>query len=156
MELLDHLAQWPGAFVLRRSSLAYLLVNAAHILSIALLVGPVVTLDLRLLGLFGRVPLPPLHSVLVRTGLAGFACASATGLALFSVRPVEYAQNPAFLAKIAILVLAVLNLFVLTRLESWRVARDGGPVSGAVRLSALASILLWLGAVVAGRWIGFV
>jgi len=155
VDILDAIGAWPGAVLLRSSSLAYLLTNAAHILSIALLVGPVITLDLKLLGLFGAVPLAPLHRVLTRVALAGFAGAAATGLALFSVRPGEYAQNPAFLAKLALIALAGLNVLVLTRLPSWPGA-DAGGTSGSVKLAAASSLVLWLAIVIAGRWIGFV
>ena len=37
----------------------------------------------------------------------------------------------------------------------WRVVREGGPVYASVRLAAIASLLIWAGAVLAGRWIGF-
>ena len=156
MEILDAVAAWPGAVLLRSSSLAYLLANAAHILSIALLIGPVITLDLKLMGRFANVPLAPLHHALTRMGMTGFCGAIVTGLALFSVRPAEYAQNPAFLAKLALIALAAANLLILTRIPSWPEARSGGHASAAVKLSAFVSLLLWLAIVIAGRWIGFV
>ena len=52
--LLGALEGWPIAVLLRGSSVVYLLVNAAHILFIGLLLGAIVTLDLRLLGAFPR------------------------------------------------------------------------------------------------------
>lgn len=156
MEILDVLAAWPGAVWLRASSVLYLFTNAAHILGVALLVGSVLTLDLRLLGLFGGVPLAPLNTVLTRMGLIGGMFAVVTGLALFSVRPADYAGNTAFLAKLALLALASINLLVLTRLPAWKSARDDGAVAAPVRLCAFASLILWPAIVIAGRWIGFV
>lgn len=52
------------ATTLRGSVWAYPLVNAAHILGVALLVGATVPLDLRLLGAWRSLPLGPLWRVL--------------------------------------------------------------------------------------------
>ena len=59
------------AAALRNSVWSYPLVNAAHILGVALLVGSIVPLDLRLLGAWRSVPLPPLWGMLTRTAGAG-------------------------------------------------------------------------------------
>src|SRR5690606_25431871 len=48
-----------------------------------------------------------------------------------------------------------LNAWWLHAGRHWRGVIDGGPVHAVARLHALFSILLWLGAIVAGRWIGF-
>ena len=50
--------------------------------------------------------LPVLGPFLVRTAATGTTLAAITGLWLFSVRPVEYAANPALRYKAALLVLA--------------------------------------------------
>ena len=50
MDLVDSLGRWPGAVLLQQSGTAYLLVNAAHILGLAMLVGGILPLDLRLIG----------------------------------------------------------------------------------------------------------
>ncbi|KXF77686.1 hypothetical protein ATN84_10120 [Paramesorhizobium deserti] len=155
MELLQALSEWPVAAALRRSTIAYLLVNAAHVFSIGLLVGSIVTLDLRILGLFKRYPIAVLGPPLSHMAAAGLVLAILTGILLFTVRPVAYAQNSAFLAKIALVGLGVANALLINRSRRWRLAVAGGDVSAQVRLAALISITLWAGAVIAGRWIGF-
>ncbi|WP_211266629.1 hypothetical protein [Halotalea alkalilenta] len=81
----------------------YMLVNAAHILSIGLLVGTILPLDLRLLGLFKRTPLQLLGPFLSRTAATGAVLAILTGMLLFTVRASEYVANPAFLTKMGLL-----------------------------------------------------
>ena len=104
---LEALAATPVAALLRTSTVAYATLNAAHIFSIGLVVGSIATLDLRVLGLFRGVPLGALASPLSRIAAAGLLLAVTTGFFLFSVRPLTYAQNPAFLTKISLVALGV-------------------------------------------------
>jgi hypothetical protein len=156
MPLVEWIGAWPGAVLLRDSGTAYLLVNAAHILGIAMLVGAILPLDLRLLGLFGHVPLGVIAPFLSRAAAVGAFLAIVTGLWLFSVKPVEYVTNPTFLCKAALLVLALANVAVQHANRHFAAARAGGALRPTVRALALCSILLWLSVLVAGRWIGFV
>ena len=156
MSLLEGLAQWPGALLLQRSGTAYLVVNAAHILGIGLLLGSIVPLDLRLGRGRADALLGSVAPVLLRTATLGLGLALLTGLWLFTVNPVAYAGNPALWVKAALLALALVNVAFQHR--DVRLARalagEGTPVS--VRGRALLSIVLWLGVLLAGRWIGFV
>jgi hypothetical protein len=154
--VVDWLGVWPGAVLLQRSGTAYLLVNATHILGIGLLVGAILPLDLRLLGLFRAVPLAVLGPFLSRAAAVGAALAIATGLWLFTVKPGEYLANGAFLCKVALLVLALANVALQHLGRGFAGAVAEGEVRPAVRLAALGSMLLWVSVLVAGRWIGFV
>ena len=156
MPLVEWIGAWPGAVLLRDSGTAYLLVNAAHILGIGMLVGAILPLDLRLLGLFGHVPLGVIAPFLSRAAAVGAILAIVTGLWLFSVKPVEYVTNAAFLCKAALLVLALANVAVQHANHHFASAVAGGALRPTVRLTALSSIVLWLSVLVAGRWIGFV
>jgi hypothetical protein len=155
VEALQAIEAWPVAALLRHSPVLYPLVNAAHIASLALLFGAVAVLDLRLVGLFGRQPLGVLAPPLRRVAAAGLVLAVATGALLFTTRPVAYAANPAFLAKLALVGAALANLALLRANPHWRLALAGGPLHGSLRGAGLVSLLCWLGAIVAGRWIGF-
>jgi hypothetical protein len=149
------MAEWPVAAALRESGIAYPLVNAAHILSIGLLLGAIATLDLRMLGAFRATPAAALGPPLVRVASCGLGLAAATGVLLFSTRPLTYWENPAFGIKLGLIGLGLLNVLALRLNRHWRRALDGGEVHGTVRISAVLSLALWVGAVVAGRWIGF-
>ena len=154
-ELWATLSALPPAVFLQRSSVAYLLVNAAHIASLAMLVGTMVSLDLRLLGAFRTVPLAVIGPFLSRMAAGGLILAVLTGAWLFSVNATEYVSNTAFLAKLCLVGLGVLNAVWLHTRGNWALALDKGQASPAVRLHAALSLGVWLGAVVAGRWIGF-
>jgi hypothetical protein len=149
------MAEWPVAAALRESGIAYPLVNAAHILSIGLLLGAIATLDLRMLGAFRATPAAALGPPLVRVASCGLGLAAATGVLLFSTRPLTYWENPAFGIKLGLIGLGLLNVLALRLNRHWRRTLDGGEVHGTVRISAVLSLALWVGAVVAGRWIGF-
>ncbi|GEP61691.1 DUF6644 family protein [Reyranella soli] len=155
MTLVDWIGAWPGAVLLQRSGTIYLFVNAAHIASIGLLIGGILPLDLRLAGLIRGVPLAVIAPFLARSAAIGLGLAIVTGLWLFSVKPREYLANTAFLWKMALLALALLNIAVQHRNRHFRLALDGGTVHPSVRLVAGCSAILWLSVLVAGRWVGF-
>jgi hypothetical protein len=79
-------AQW-----LRFSRWGYAAVNTTHVLGIALLVGAILPLDLRLLGFWRSVGLESLARVLVPVAATGLCLAIATGAFLFIMRADEYA-----------------------------------------------------------------
>jgi hypothetical protein len=156
VQLLDWLAAWPGAVWLQQSGIAYLFVNAAHILGIGLLLGSILPFDLHLIGLNRSGSTAIIGPLLLRIAATGLALALMTGFWLFTVKPREYIENPAFLTKIALLVLALGNLAVQHMGTSFRAALRGEGVAIRVRLIAAISAMLWLSVLVAGRWIGFV
>ena len=155
MDVLNAIGGWPGAVWLHGSSTAYLFVNATHILGIALLLGSILPLDLRLMGCFRSVPLAIIGPFLTRGAAVGLTLALLTGLWLFSVNPVRYSANPAFLAKIGLLGLALANLSITHASGVFPRAIDSGRPSPALRIAAAVSFMTWLTILVAGRWIGF-
>lgn len=154
-DLLQALAAWPVAAFFRSSTAGYATLNAAHIFSLALLVGSIVALDLRILGLFRGTPLDAMAVPLSRIAAMGVVLAMTSGFLLFSVRPVAYAQNPAFLIKVSLVVLGIGNALNLRTKRGWRDALAGEPIADSVRAAAFRSIVIWMSAVLAGRWIGF-
>ena len=155
MEWVAALGRWPGALWLQGSGTAYLVVNAAHILGIGLLVGAILPLDLRLAGAIRGGPLAVLAPFLVRSAACGLGLALLTGAWLFTVRPAEYLANPAFLCKLALLALALANIALQHAGGSFHHAVVSEVPSLRMRALALASLTLWLGTLLAGRWIGF-
>lgn len=153
---LQAIAGWPGAVFLQEYWVAYLIVNAAHILGIGLLLGAILPLDLCLLRSTRGRELPVLGPFLIRAAATGTALAVITGLLLFSVRPVEYAVNPAFRYKAALLVLAACTVALQHRGEFFATALRSGQPTVHVRALAGASAVVWVSILVAGRWIGFV
>ncbi|MCL6706335.1 DUF2214 domain-containing protein [Pseudomonas sp. R2.Fl] len=155
MEWLALLGETPVARVLARSPILYLFVNGAHILSIGALFGSILVLDLRLMGFLARLPLGPVAGTLWKISAAGLACAIFTGLLLFSVRPMEYLANPAFLTKLVLVALGIANAGFVHASRGWGRVLAGEPVPPLLRFTALLSLSVWVSAVIAGRWIGF-
>jgi hypothetical protein len=153
--LLEAVAAWPVAAALRGSPVAYPIVSAIHIAAIGLLLGAIATLDLRLLGVFRSHPVAHLAPPLVRVAAAGLVGAIMSGALLFSTRPTAYAENPAFLAKLALIGVGLLNVLIVRLNSRWAEVREGGQIPATIRAAALMSLVVWLGAVLAGRWIGF-
>lgn len=149
--VLTSLEQWPLASSLRGSTWSYPLVNAAHILGIALLFGSIVPLDLRLAGLWPSLALEPLRRVLVPVAVFGLLLAASSGFLLFAAKATKYAASFWFLAKIALVALALANALLLRMAPAWR-QRGAGVWP---RAAGLASIALWAAAIVMGRLVGY-
>lgn len=150
MEMLAALEGSALALALRGSTWAYPLVNASHILGIALLVGSIVPLDLRLLGLWRQTPLAALARVLLPMAGIGLALAAVSGGLLFAVKATAYAGSTLFLAKMGLLALGLVNAAGQFMRE-----RRGGGTGPAARLSAAASLAGWVGVLTLGRLVGY-
>lgn len=143
---------------LRDSVWVYPLVNAGHIAGVALLVGSIIPLDLRLLGAWRSVSLGPLWQVLTRTAAGGLVLAVACGALLFSTRATEYAVSGLFLSKMAVVAAATANalwLHLLPRRTIERMCAEQGAVPHRVRLAASISLAGWLAALTLGRLVGY-
>lgn len=140
------LAEW-----LRHSRYGYAAVNAAHILGLALLVGAVTALDLKLVGAFASADDAALRTVLVPVAASGLLLAVLTGACLFAVRASEYAALPLFLAKLALILFGTLHALAVH-------ARGGlARLSPAARRRTGAlSLLTWLAVLACGRLLAFV
>jgi hypothetical protein len=148
----------PLAGTLRGSVWAYPLVNTAHILGVALLVGSMIPLDLRLLGAWRSVPLTPLWRVLTRTASAGLGLAVVFGTLLFITRATEYAASGLFLSKMVVVGIGTANALAVRTLgpeaiAPMRSAREKSPVR--VRLAGGLSLAAWLTALTLGRLVGY-
>jgi hypothetical protein len=143
------------ARALRDSVWTYPLVNAGHILGVALLVGSIVPLDLRLLGAWRSVPLALLWKVLTRSAAAGLALAIGCGSLLFIARATEYAASGLFLAKMAVVGTGMANALALRMIapDGLRPAVEKPP--RRVQVAGCVSLAAWLAALTLGRLVGY-
>lgn len=139
-------AEW-----LRHSRWAYAAVNTTHVFGIALLVGAVVPLDLRLLGLWASVELRALYRVLARVAATGLVLAIASGALLLSVRATEYAAMDLFRAKMALVAIGVLHAAGLHFSGGFPAASRAGR-----RLAGALSLLVWIAVLICGRLLAYV
>lgn len=149
--LLETVEQAPPIVALRESTLAYPLVNALHIVGIALLFGAIVALDLRLIGV-RRSAGPPdaIARLLLPVAITGLLLAIPAGLLLFATDARAYAASGLFQVKMLLVALAIGNALWLRASE-----RRGPPTERRAALAAALSIPLWLGAIVLGRMVGY-
>jgi hypothetical protein len=157
MEIADALQNSAIATALRQSFWVYPIVNAGHIVGLALLFGAIVPLDLRLLGVWRTVPLAAMSRILLPVAIAGLALAVPTGILLFSVRATEYAATPLLWIKFALIACAIANALLLRLSLAWAVA-EHSDLSGTMprlQLAGALSIGLWLAVILAGRMIGY-
>lgn len=140
------------AILLRTSRWGYAALSALHITGIALLVGSIVPLDLRLLGFWPAVARSDLARVLGPTAATGLLLALSTGLVLFSVRATEYAALSLFWGKLALVAVGGTSaVFAHIRHGFWLNAKGSANLPGV----AFVSIGCWLTALAAGRSIAF-
>jgi len=122
------------------------LLESLHVLGLALLLGSILMLDLRLLGLTADHYRPEdLALGMMGWVWLGFVIAVISGTGMFISRPSAYAANPAF--QIKLLLLGVLGANLLL----YRIAA----VSSA-KIAATVSLVGWAGVVLAGRWTGHI
>lgn len=150
--LLTTLSQSDIATYLRFSRWGYAAVNTTHVFGIALLVGAILPLDLRLMGAWQSVAHRDLARVLIPVAATGVAIAMTTGFLLFSVRAGEYADLSVFWVKMTLLALGVASALV----AHLRHGRWLGSASRRqlFRIGAL-SMTCWIGVLIAGRMIAF-
>ena len=132
---------------LRASRWTYPLVNTGHVVGIALLVGSVVPMDLRLLRVVPGPDPDEVAAFLRPFAIMGLVLAGGFGALLFAAGATDYAQSGWFRLKMALLVLALTNAALHVRLGSAR------PRLG--RAAAAASLLLWPLVLLCGRMIGY-
>src|SRR5687768_7642157 len=136
----------------------YGLVNLFHIVGVSVLFGSLLLLDLRLLGLWQRVPLAAIATAAVPVSRAGFALAAASGICLIVTNATEYSGNPFLLLKFPAIALGLLNVIVLETLPEWRARAARDPVLPQSRRLAImggVSLLCWSVAIASGRMMGY-
>jgi hypothetical protein len=141
------------AETLRHARWGYAALNATHIVGICLLVGAILTLDLRLLGVWRSVPRENLVRALAPVAAFGLALAVAAGLLLFSVRARQYAGTEIFQLKMALIVTGTVAALVMHRANGF-LLEDAS--DRRLAWHAVLSMACWLGALICGRLIAFV
>jgi hypothetical protein len=145
-EVLQH-SGW--VTTLATSRWLYGLVSVVHYSSVFFCIGTIVLLDLRILGIADRnQALSPFAGQLRPWTWIGFGSAIVSGFLLFATEAGDYAAVTPFRVKMLIIVLAAISALV----KEWSVPNwDRAPVMPVTaKLLALVSMVLWLGAILAG------
>ncbi|QSA95489.1 DUF6644 family protein [Methylococcus sp. EFPC2] len=143
---------------LRESVYAFPIVEGLHLIGLALSVGLLVFVDLRLLGLFlKQLPVEHILRPLRPWLLGGFAVTLTTGVLLFLAGAAKIVLLPVFFYKLGFIALAGFNAWWFERRWGRRV-NDWGRLAklpAGVRFAGLASLLLWSLVVITGRLIPY-
>lgn len=128
---------------------AYPMLEVVHIVGIALLLGNLLALEVRVWGGARALPVPALARLSLGLALSGFALAAGSGLLMFGTQASELLGNRAFLVKMLLLVLAGLN-------AAWfHTRRSLERLDAVAKVSMGVSTLIWLLVVACGRWIAY-
>ncbi len=134
---------------------AYPLVNLVHLLGLVLLVGPMLLLDLRLLGLGTQFPLPAVSSALTPFAIVGLCISLISGVLLFAADAGPLLVNDMLRIKLLLIMLGIVNALIFrrlwaTRLHDWDTL---APRTGQVQ--AIGSAFCWITAASLGRLIAY-
>jgi hypothetical protein len=132
---------------------AYAVVATAHVLSVAVLIGTILTLDLRLIGVGRSVDPRQLAGLVVPIAGTSLFCAALTGGLLFIGRAAEYAVLELFQIKMVMIACAV--ALSLAAHYKYGYCLERATVGQRVR-TGICSLLFWIAIGISGRMIAFV
>lgn len=141
-----------AAWVLE-SNFGYPVILTLHTTGLAVVVGVMLLVDLRVLGRVTVLPLPAMRPLLPLVWWA-FALNLLTGVVIFVSDAVRYYDSTNFRIKLAA-VLAAIGLVVPVSRFLRRATASTGAAPRAVQAAAAASILLWGAAIVSGRLMAY-
>ena len=127
----------------------YPALESAHIVGVALLVGNLVLLELRVWGRGAELPVLALARLALGISAAGFGLLGATGLLMFAAAPQELLANRFYLIKMGLVSAAGLNAL------AFHLRQGLHKLDGIARAQTALSLGLWLGVIICGRWIAY-
>jgi hypothetical protein len=146
-------AEW-----MRTSLKAMPIIEATHVLCVALIFGSILIVDLRMLGYpHTKRPWTRTYSELIRITWCAFVLAAITGALMFAPNAVTYVGNTAFQLKMLTLAAVGVNMLIFQSISARSVAAwdQNASAPPTVKLAGVLSILLWITVILLGRWIGF-
>jgi len=167
MELLAWLEQTDFSTWLRESDWGYPVVLCVHAVGMGMVVGISFMYSARILGYSKAFPLTAFDR-LFDLAWFGFAMNAVSGVLLFVGEPRRLFVTPAFWIKMILIAFAGLSLWILAKAlhgtahygaddlpgKDEALAGDG-VVTTSAKVAAIISIVFWLGAITAGRLIGY-
>jgi hypothetical protein len=125
------------------------IVEVTHYIGFFLLIGSIVIVDLRLLGVVrGRQTVSQLGEQVFPTLWTGMGLSVLTGFIMFAGSATQYFANSVFYVKLMVVLLGILTGIIIQRnLTKW----DQLPTIPAwAKLLAIVSIALWIAAILVG------
>lgn len=127
----------------------YPTLEVLHLIGVALLLGNLVLLELRVFGWGVALPVRDLARLALTLAMAGFGLAALSGLLMFAAQAAELIANRAFTLKMLLLVAAACN-------AGWFHGRASlDKLDALARVQMAVSTLIWLAVLGCGRWIAY-
>ena len=157
-DLISYLETSTLADSIRENDLLFPMIESVHVVAICLVVGSILAVDLRLLGLawVNRPVSRITHGILPLTWGA-FVVAVGSGSLLFISNATKYLGNGFFIAKLCLIAAAGVNMVIFHFVAAKDMSKwdNDARLPLRARLAGGASLLLWIAVVACGRWIGF-
>jgi hypothetical protein len=154
LETLAWLEQTVFSLWVRESLNGFLIAITFHSLGMGLLVGVNIAIDLRVLGIAEKVPLVLLKKF-IPVMWAGFIICLVSGIMLLIAYPAKALTNSVFYLKFLFVILA----FIITRMLCEEVLQASSverqPVEQKYKIIAAASLIFWVAAILAGRFLAY-
>jgi hypothetical protein len=160
-EVLTAIEGWPISAALRGeipgTEWLFPIIETLHVMALTIVVGSIAMVDLRLLGITSRnSPVSRLSNEVLPWTWTAWAAAAVFGTLIFMAKANTYAGNLQFRLKFACMGLAAANMLIFHFGAYRRVAYwDLGVPPGSAKVAGALSLLLWIGVVFFGRWVGF-
>ncbi len=142
---------------IRESDWMFPTIETVHVFALVLVVGSIVTVDLRLLGFANRDrPFSQMAREMLPWTWSAFVVAAIAGALMFTSKALTYFANIPFRIKMVCLLLAGANMLLFHWVGSRHLAHwDESVPPPRARFAGAMSLLLWTTIVASGRWIGF-
>ena len=123
----------------------YPIVLSSHAVGMAIVVGVVTMIDIRVLGYAKQIPIASFKS-LFNLAWGGFALNFISGCLLFTGDPNKFFFDWPFRIKITLIILGMISVWLLLR-----EVKDTDESTSRAKAIAAFSLLCWFGAITAGR-----
>jgi Family of unknown function (DUF6644) len=157
-EILAWIENTPVATAIRQSTWLFPAIETVHVLATVIVVGSVSMLDLRLLDIAWRdYSIREVHEDVLPWTWTSFGVAAIAGSLLFSSSATKYYHNGPFRIKMVLLVLVAFNAACFELATYQRIANpeEQTKIPMVAKVAGGLGLVLWIGVVACGRWIGF-
>ena len=137
------------------TSWAWPATETLHFIGLCLLLGVVLAVNLRMLGVMKNVSFAALHKLLP-WGILGFGINVFTGILFFLTIPEQYTQNRALQWKMLLILVAAADILYFTMFEEAWAVRPGDDAPFKAKIIAALTIFLWVGVIYLGRMMPFI
>ena len=128
---------------------AYPALETVHVFGVALLVGNLLALEVRVWGRARELPVAALARLSLTLALIGFGCAAASGLLMFASQPGELIANRVFVVKMGLVTCAGVNAVL------FHVRHGLQRLDAVAKAQTALSLGFWIAVMICGRWIAY-